>query len=60
MIAVPAFDVEACRQIADMHPYPPTDPDELRRIWKHLIDDHLAACDQIETLTYALAQRTAA
>jgi hypothetical protein len=54
MIAVPTFDIQACRQLSDMHPFPPTDEHELRRQWAQLRADLEAAADQVEILTLAL------
>ncbi len=53
MIAVPAFDVEALRQVADMFPTPPADPVELERQWRALVQDLQAAADHIELCEYA-------
>lgn len=52
-IAIPAFDVDALRQVADMYPTPPADPVELERQWRTLIADLQAAADQIEILDHA-------
>lgn len=58
--ALPAFDVDALRQVADMYPTPPADPAELERQWRTLVQDLQAAADRIDELTFVLAQGRAA
>lgn len=59
-IKIPPFDVDACRQIVDLHPTPPQDPETLERVWRHLLADHLAALEHIELQDAALQQKAAA
>lgn len=46
------FDVDALRQWAEWYEHPPTDPDELRRVWQQLIADVLASADELELLQH--------
>ena len=57
MIAVPPFDVDALRQIADIYEYPPEDLAERERQWRTLVADLQAAADHIELCQAALAER---
>jgi len=49
-MAAADFDVAACRQITDMYPDPPDDRRTLLRMWRVLVADIEAACDEIERL----------
>lgn len=57
MITVPAFDVDALRQVADIYEDPPEDRGELERQWRTLVADLQAAADHIDLCQAALAAR---
>lgn len=51
---IPPFDVDALRDNAQNYTTPPTDPQELERVWRALIQDQLAAADHIDLCLFAL------
>ena len=57
-ISVPNFDIEALEAWSEWRDRPPSDGDELLRLWRQLVDDVVAAAEHIQLLQLERAGRS--